>query len=361
VVLKNAIQEERFNQDIYIKTHQPQSILCSPLVNQGKLVGIIYLENNLAIGAFTQERIVLINLLSTQAAISLEKARLYQEQAQLNQALERFVPSQFLELLNKQSITEIQLGDQVEQKMTVLFADIRHFTDLSEQMNPAENFAFINEYLACMEPFIQVNRGFIDKYIGDAIMALFPQQADDGVRGALAMLRALDEYNHTHRQESPIQIGIGLHTGSLMLGTVGSPRRMDGTVIGDAVNLSSRVEALTKTYGVSLLITHQTLAQLDDPLAYDLRFIEQVKVKGKSIAVGLFEVFSADRQDLYEAKNATREWFERGVLLFYQGAFEEASRQFKRCLAEHSGDRPAQYYLNRCDRHLNSPSTPYPS
>ncbi|WP_017306230.1 AAA family ATPase [Spirulina subsalsa] len=350
IVLNNAMQEERFNQDPYIKAQQPQSILCSPLVNQGKLVGVIYLENNLAIGAFTPERIVLINLLSTQAAISLEKARLYQEQAQLNQALERFVPSQFLDLLNKQSITDIQLGDQVERKMTVLFADIRHFTRLSEQMNPAENFAFINQYLACMEPLIQANHGFIDKYIGDAIMALFPQQPDDAVRGALGMLRALADYNQTYPQSSPLEIGIGLHTGSLMLGTVGSPRRMDGTVIGDAVNLSARVETLTKTYGVSLLITHQTLAQLDDPLAYDVRFIEQVKVKGKSIAVGLFEVFSADGRELYEAKKATKEWFEQGVLLFYQGLMEEASGLFKRCLREHSGDRPAQYYLKRCDR-----------
>ncbi|MCW6034814.1 AAA family ATPase [Spirulina subsalsa FACHB-351] len=357
VVLNNAITEERFNRDPYIQAHHPQSILCSPLVNQGKLVGVIYLENNLAVGAFTKERILLINLLSTQAAISLEKARLYQEQAQLNHALGRFVPGQFLDLLNKQSIIDIQLGDQVERKMTVLFSDIRHFTRLSEQMNPAENFAFINEYLASMEPVIQANHGFIDKYIGDAIMALFPQQADHGVQGALAMLRALEDYNQTHPQQSPVKIGIGLHTGFLMLGTVGSSRRMDGTVIGDAVNLSARVETLTKTYGVSLLMTHQTLAQLEDPLAYDVRFIEQVKVKGKTIAVGLFEVFSADPEGLYEAKKATKEAFERGVLLFYQGAVEGASRLFERCLREHSGDRPAQYYLKRCDRLLNRSTT----
>lgn len=352
VVLNNATNEGKFT-DAYIQKYQCQSVACTPLISQNKLQGIIYLENNLSAGAFTEERLALLRTLAAQGAISLENARLYNKITTLNAAYERFVPAEFLSFLEKKSIIDVQLGDQVEREMTVLFSDIRDFTTISEQMTPAENFAFINEYLGYMEPQIQKYGGFIDKYIGDAIMALFPNSADDAVQGAIAMLEELKMYNSERQQRNlkPIRIGIGLHTGRLMLGTVGGFGRMDGTVIGDAVNLSSRVEGLTKTYGVSLLITHQTLAGLFKPVEYDLRFIEQVKAKGKAKAVGLFEIFSADPPELRDAKIATKEKFERAVLLFHQQLFPEAATLFQECLEYGEGDLVACSYLDRCHLH----------
>ena len=281
---------------------------------------------------------------------ALEKANI--EIAIVNKAYERFVPDQLLGFLEKESIVDVELGDRVEREMTVLFSDIRDFTTISEQMKPAENFAFINEYLGFMESQMQKHGGFIDKYIGDAIMALFPSSADDAVKGSIAMLEELKTYN-SYRQEKnlcPLRIGIGLHTGKLILGTVGGSARMDGTAIGDAVNLSSRVEGLTKTYGVSLLITHQTLARLNRPFEYDLRFIEQVKAKGKAQAVGLFEVFSADPPELRDAKIATKEKFEKAVMFYHSGSVPEAARLFQECLSYNEGDRAAQIYLDRCRR-----------
>ena len=347
VVLNNATGEGNFSNDDYIQQYQCQSIACIPLINRGKLQGIIYLENNLSTGAFTQERIALLRTLATQAAISLENAQLYD-------ACKRFVPEQFLSFLDKKSIVDVELGDQVEREMTVLFADIRDFTTISEQMTPAENFAFINEYLSYMEPQIKNYGGFIDKYIGDAIMALFPNSTDDALKGALAMLQELKTYN-SYRQERnllPLRIGIGLHTGVLMLGTVGGLGRMDGTAIGDAVNLCSRVEGLTKTYGVSLLITHPTLARLNSLWEYNLRFMGQVRAKGKARAVGLFEVFSAEPLELQEAKITTKEQFERAVLLFHGESFQEAACLFQECLEYHAGDRAARNYLDRCRLHI---------
>lgn len=355
VVLNNATIEGNFTDDDYIQEYKCQSIACTPLINQGKLQGIIYLENNLTTGAFTRERMSLLRTLATQAAISLENAQLYNNITTLNAAYERFIPSQFLSFLEKESIVDVELGDQVEREMTVLFSDIRNFTTISEQMTPSENFAFINEYLGYMEPQMQKYGGFIDKYIGDAIMALFPNSADDAVKGAIAMLEELKKYNQTRQAKNlmPIRIGIGLHTGQLMLGTVGGMGRMDGTAIGDAVNLSSRVEGLTKSYGVSCLITHKTLAGLNNPLEYDLRFIEQVKAKGKDKAVGLFEVFSADSPELHAAKQATKDKFERAVMLFHQRSFPQAASLFKECLQYHEGDRPARNYLDRCHQHIS--------
>jgi len=343
IVLKNASREGNFTDDTYVQQYRCQSIACASLINQGQLQGIIYLENNLSAGVFTRERLALLRTLAAQGAISLENARLYD-------ASKRFVPNQFLSFLEKKSIIDVKLGDQVEREMTVMFSDIRGFTTISEQMTPGENFAFINEYLGYMEPQIQKHGGFIDKYIGDAIMALFPHSADDAVKGAIAMLEELKIYNLYRQQKNlnPMRIGIGLHTGKLILGTVGGFGRMDGTVIGDAVNLSSRVEGLTKTYGAQLLITNQTFARLDNPLEYDLRFLGLVKAKGKTKAVSLFEIFSADAPELRAAKRATKEKFERAVILFYRKSFVEAGRLFQECVAEGCGDRTAFSYLERC-------------
>ena len=343
VVLNDATREGNFTDDAYIQQYQCQSIACTPLSDRGQLRGVVYLENNLTTGAFTQERMALLRTLAAQAAISLENARLYD-------ACKRFVPEQFLSFLEKKSLVDVSLGDQVEREMTVLFSDIRDFTPMSEQMTPAENFAFINEYLGYMEPQIQQYGGFIDKYIGDAIMALFPNAADDAVQGSLAMLEELKQYNQLRqgRDLAPLRIGIGLHTGSLMLGMVGGLGRMDGTAIGDAVNLSSRVEDLTKVYGVSLLITNKTLERLQNPLDYDVRFIEQVKAKGKTKAVGLFEVFSADPPELRAAKIATKTQFEQGILCYQARSFQQAARLFQACLDYHPDDRAARSYLERC-------------
>ncbi len=195
--------------------------------------------------------------------------------------------------MGKPSIVSVRLGDNRRLTMTVLFSDIRNFTGLSEGMSPDENFApFINAYLERMGPVIRGHNGFIDKYIGDAIMGLF-EQADDALRAGLAMLDTLAAYNGERQAAglAPIRIGIGINSGSLMLGTIGEKDRMDGTVISDAVNLASRVESLTKSYDVGFLISQNTYGQLSGREARDIRPIDVVVVKGKTQPVTIFEVF----------------------------------------------------------------------
>lgn len=208
-----------------------------------------------------------------------------------NLSIERFVPRAFLAKIGRPNIRSVALGDNKRQDMTILFADIRNFTALSERMSPDENFAFINAYLAEMGPVIAQHGGFIDKYIGDAIMALF-EKADDGVRAGLAMLAILERFNATRLAAGaePIVIGVGLNTGSLMMGTIGEQHRMDGTVISDAVNLAARLESLTKDYRVALLVSQFTVDRLDDPEAYALRPVDTVVVRGRTQPVAIFEV-----------------------------------------------------------------------
>ena len=275
-------------------------------------------------------------------------------ESELANAAQRFVPNEFISHLGHKSLVDVKVGDHVQQEMSVLFSDIRDFTALSETMTPQENFKFINAYLSRMGPVISAHQGFIDKYIGDAIMALFSGAADNAVKAAIVMLHQLAEYNQSRINSGyvPIKIGIGINTGSLMLGTVGEQNRMDTTVISDAVNLASRIEELTKQYGVSLLISHHTLARLRDPSQYHIRLIEKVKVKGKSKAVAVFEVLDGEREEIRYAKLATKTILEEGLLLYYRGYFREAVERFQNILSLNPWDRVAQIYFERTQQHL---------
>jgi class 3 adenylate cyclase/DNA-binding NarL/FixJ family response regulator len=279
-----------------------------------------------------------------------------EELKQLNQSFSQFVPHQFLQCLDKSSIIDVQLGDHVEQEMSVVFSDIRDFTTLSENMTPKENFKFINSYLSQMEPAIIQNNGFIDKYIGDAIMALFGQQPDDAVNAGVAMLQQLTEYNKTRvtKERPPLRIGVGINTGPLMLGTVGGHFQMAGTVISDAVNLAARLESLTKQFGVSMLISHETFTRLDDPLAYDFRFIAKLSVKGKSKQVSVFEIFNADPPELRAAKLATKTVFEQALVLYYTNDYLRADKLFAMCLQQHPADTVAKLYRQQCRSQVQS-------
>jgi two-component system sensor histidine kinase ChiS len=269
---------------------------------------------------------------------------------ELNQAYERFVPSELLGLLNRNSIIDIQLGDQVEKEMTVLFADIRGFTTLSEGMTPQENFNFINSYLSKMAPIIKQYHGIIDKYIGDAIMALFPHNADEALQAAITMLKTLIYYNQGRKRAGyqPIKVGIGLNTGALMLGTLGYQNRMDGTVISDAVNLASRLEGMTKIYGSNLLISGNTYSRLNDTSQYVIRRLDTVMVRGKSKPITVYEVFDGEEASAIELKMQTLTEFEQGLTHYFQREFTEAIRCFKQVLQIDSQDKAAQIYLSRC-------------
>jgi response regulator RpfG family c-di-GMP phosphodiesterase len=280
--------------------------------------------------------------------------------AEKNKELERkvkifhqFVPVQFLKILHLKDNDDIELGTCVEKKMSIMFADIRGFTKISENMTPQENFNFINSYLSKMEPIINEHHGFIDKYIGDEIMALFPQNADDAVQAGIVMLKQIIKHNQQSADSPAISIGIGIHTGPLMLGTVGGKNRMDGTVISDAVNLSSRVEELTKNYDTPMLITEETCQQLTNVSQYKIRLIDHVTVKGKTQEVTIYEVFDADESSSIEMKSKTSPDFEKGVKYFHNEQFENARILFEKVCKINKNDKAAQVYYKNCQNLLS--------
>ena len=280
----------------------------------------------------------------------LTRVKAHIELSQTSQAYGRFVPQEFIKLLDKESIVGVNLGEYVQMDMSILFSDIRSFTTISEKMTPTENFEFINSYLEQMAPVVRRHNGFIDKYIGDAIMALFNTKAEDAVKAGVDMLKTLSDYNDKRQKfgYEPIRIGIGINTGPLMLGTVGGKDRMEGTVISDNVNLASRLESLTKEYGASLIISEKTVNSLSSPSDYSMRTLAYVKPKGKKEEVKIFELCDGDSPEIRELKMASATMFEEAVSLFHNQNHDEAQELFQECLMKNPMDKAAQIYLVRC-------------
>jgi class 3 adenylate cyclase/HAMP domain-containing protein len=274
----------------------------------------------------------------------------------LNKAYGRFVPRELLTLLDKESILDVKLGDQTQREMTVLFSDIRSFTRLSESMTPVENFKFINSYLERMGPEIRANGGIIDKYIGDAIMALFPGRPEDAIASAVAMQEKLLEYNR-HRARSgyaPLSVGIGVNAGRVMLGTVGEHERMDGSVIADAVNLCSRVETLTRVYGSYILTTGATVKGLTSRSGFSFRFVDRVRVRGRREAVLIFEVLDGERQDQRELRLSYRAELAQAQRMYFGRRFKESLEMFTALKSRNPGDRVLEIYRARSEHLVNA-------
>lgn len=271
--------------------------------------------------------------------------------AELNRATSRFVPFQFLELLDRESIRDIRRGDQIELDISVMFADIRGFTTMAEKMGPEATFEFINRYLGQMEAAIHREQGFINEFLGDGIMALFHVGADTAVSAALGMLEALDALNAALAEQGqpPIRIGIGIDSGPLMLGTIGGQDRLDCTVIGDPANTAARTEGLTKLYGASLLVTERTHDRLADPGRYTIREVDFVKAKGKEEAIAIYEVLDGEPPERLAAKLASRESFRAALALYRQGDAVRAREAFAAIAEDAPGDGAANLYVNRCE------------
>lgn len=273
-----------------------------------------------------------------------------EEQERMALSFARFVPVEFLHSLGKVSVLDIHVGDTVSQDITVFFSDIRNFTAMSETLPADVLFGFLNSLFAEITPPIHAHHGFIDKFIGDAIMALFTKCPDDALRASIAVRQRLAHFNTTHLPPGigVVDIGIGLNTGNLMLGTVGSDDRIDTTVIGDTVNLASRVETATKHYGVHTIISGSTHDKLLDRSVFLLRDIDNVRVKGKQQPVRFYELFDADPPAIMEIKKRDLALFQDAMQGFRAGKFVDARAKFQRCLDACPQDAIAALYVSRC-------------
>jgi adenylate cyclase len=247
------------------------------------------------------------------------------------------------------------------QPATVLFADIRGFTTLSESLGAQDTVALLNEFLSAMVAVILNRKGILDKYIGDGVMAVFgvpfvgEQDADNAVQAAVEMVRALRAFNEAREYQggAPLQLGIGLNTDEVVAGNIGSPQRMDYTVIGDGVNLASRLEGATKYYGVDILVSESTIAATTR--SFLTREIDSIRVKGKARSVAVHEVLDCLSEDERVRAEACLPAFAAGIKAYRAQRWLEATKHFNEADNIRGGDPPSRRLRERCQRFTKSP------
>jgi len=327
-------------------------------------------------------------------------AAAWQANEYLSEKFHLFVPEQLLGRIAPQGIESIQLGNVTEEELTILFCDIRGFTAIAESQAARQTFEWLNAFFTKMNDCITSHSGFIDKYLGDAIMAVFDKpnsHAMDAIQAAVAMQESLQEFNdsrHKYKLESPVNIGTGINTGIGMIGTLGSDRRMDSTVIGDVVNTASRLENLTKIYGCPIIISKSAIVharefingisqnsnskeslllkcdlEVETPESiiatsgataakgdlpsnnYYYRWIDRVTPRGKQQAIEIYEIWAASSPDS-EAKQLTQALFDKGIQGWQSEKMVAALGYFQQLIEQNPADTVVSFYINRCQEKL---------
>ncbi|MBR6488091.1 MAG: HAMP domain-containing protein [Clostridiales bacterium] len=277
-------------------------------------------------------------------ASSLETS--FEEKDKTEKFYYKFVPEKFREYLGKNKLTDLSLGDASNRELTVLFCDIRSFSINSEMMTAKENFAFVNTIYGKAGPIVREHNGFIDKYIGDAVMALF-EKADDAVAAGIDLYKAIVHDPETAQElnVSDINIGIGIHTGMAMIGIVGESERLSGTVISDTVNLSSRLESLTKQYNTAMLVSKDTVDRLSSPESLELRYLGMIQVAGVNEVKGVYEVLDCLKPSEKEVRSANASDFREALRLFQLGRRSDAQNELEKIASEGRNDYVTDMYL----------------
>ncbi|MEK3881845.1 adenylate/guanylate cyclase domain-containing protein [Paenibacillus sp. PL2-23] len=276
-----------------------------------------------------------------------------------SEASHRFVPQQIFKYLGKKGITEVHLGDQVQGNMSVMVSNIRSFNQLSKQLSPKQNFDFMNGFLKRFSPYVRTEEGLISKYLGAGFMALFPRRADDAIRAAIGIRRELISYNDSLRASgyAPVELGIALHKGPLMLGIVGEEQRMEGNVISDDVNVTAALERLSETVGASILVTKSFFDQLRTPERIRHRYLGRIGFGDKEQSLELIDVYEGDTDKERQLKDRTKAMFERGIQLCQEGRFFDARETFIEVIKINRFDKAAKLYFYLCDEYYQRGSS----
>lgn len=345
---------------------QVQSVIYSALKVKHRIMGAIILASNEPV-QYTAADLKLLTTLALQSSAAIESALLYEKN--IKEALEKeeamrriyevtnkFVPHEFINSLGHDVITDVKLGDQVEKIVTVLFSDIREYTTLSEKMTPEENFSFVCSFNERIGPIIRKYHGFVNQYLGDAIMAIFPGNAADALSAAVEMQQEVQTFNGIRQlqNEPVIQIGIGMHTGPLIMGITGDKNRMDACTISDTVNTASRIESLTKHYKAGILLSEASLRQISKRQNFLIRNLGLVQLKGKQESINVHECFSGNPQQELQKKSETLSDFNDGVTYYLNKSFNQANKAFKKVLENHPEDRTAKFFFSHTQQIIES-------
>jgi class 3 adenylate cyclase len=347
-----------------ILNDEVHALMYASLKVKHRVMGAIIVSNTAEIQYSAADLKFLVTI-ALQSASAIESAFLYEqnirEAKEREEAMRRvydvtnkFVPHEFIKSLGRDVITDVQLGDQVEKIVTVLFSDIRDYTTLSEQMTPEENFHFVCSFNERIGPIIRQNKGFINQYLGDAIMAIFPGSPADALAASIEMHNAVEVLNQERalEQKAPIRIGVGMYTGPLIMGITGDHERLDATTISDTVNTASRLEGLTKFYKTGILLGKSSVDNLPQQHPFHLRHLGQVQLKGKMEAISIFECFNGVVAGQENKKLHTQSVFQAAMRDYGNKAFSEAIAQFQSVVDADPEDHTASYFLKKANDYL---------
>ncbi|WP_336518586.1 adenylate/guanylate cyclase domain-containing protein [Pollutibacter soli] len=348
-----------------IIAEEVNSLIFSSLKVNRRVMGAIVLAHTEA-DLYHANDLKLLTTLAQQSSTTIESAMLYEKNIQESREKEeamrkiyaaagKFVPFEFLRSLGREVITDVRLGDQVEKIVTVLFTDIRGYTTIAEKMTPAENFNFVCDFNLMMGPVIRSHSGFINQYLGDAIMAIFPGSPGDALAAAVEIEVQVRNFNErwTMSGRDPIRIGIGMHTGPLIMGITGDQDRMDAATISDTVNTASRIESLTKYYKSSIILSEATLQHIADNSHFHFRPLGRVRLKGKHEAINIHECFSGNEADEKNDKLITLPYFTEGMHLYLNRSFESAISSFRAGMEYFPTDHAAKLFISNALNFLN--------
>ena len=277
--------------------------------------------------------------------------------AESQDAYDRFFPGSFVRLLEREGIEQLRVGDYTELDMTVMFSDIRGFTGIAASLKDRELFEFLSGYYRAITPTITSNGGIVDKFIGDAVMAVFPEAGLNAVQAARAMLAEMRAYNDFRNQAGApsIRVGIGIHTGELVLGTIGDETRMNVTALGDTVNISARLESLTKRFFTPVILSDTVFKTLPEQERDLCREIGHARIRGRGTSLTLYEYFGGDEPELLERKRSTMPDFLRALFHMQAREFVEAHRLFAAVQQATPEDPLPVIFMNRCERGQHGP------
>ena len=342
---------------------QAKSVLYAAMKVKQRILGAIILAGKTA-EQFTAAHLKLLVTLALQASTAIESALLYEKNIRevrereeailkIHEVTKKFVPNEFISLLGKNVITDVKLGDLAEKIVTVLFTDIRDFTSLSEKMTPEENFRFVSSFNERLGPVIRKHNGFINQYLGDSIMAIFPGNPENALKAAIDMQKEVMKLNSERKRDGmePIRAGIGMHTGPLIMGITGDEFRLDAATISDTVNTAARIESLTKYYKSPLLLSGETLNYIPEKNRYDLRFLGEVQLKGKDNVLTIVECINGYPPEVLEIKRKTLEPFRDALAHYHKQRFETALSLFQSILENDPEDYTTSYFIDKARKY----------
>lgn len=341
-----------------------QSLMYAAMKVKHRIMGAIILAGKEE-DQFSAGHLKLLVTLALQSSAAIESALLYEKNIQevrereeailrIHEVTKKFVPIEFIRSLGKEKLTDVKLGDQVEKIVTVLFTDIRDFTTLSENMTPEENFRFVSTFNSQLGPVIRSNNGFINQYLGDSIMAIFPDNPADAILAAIQMQKAVQDLNVIRIADGlpAIKAGIGMHTGPLIMGITGDEQRLDAATISDTVNTAARIESLTKYYKSPLLLSQETTKYLTGTHQFNIRSLGFVRLKGKNQLLNILECIDGHSLEALNKKMSTLKFFNQAIGLFQKQEFEKAIQLFQSILSKDPDDLTSNHFLEKSIKYL---------